>query len=54
LGVDSIGIAADRRKYEAEKYWKFREFFSVASAWLEMNFVSLEPVGGRKEPIEQN
>jgi vancomycin permeability regulator SanA len=54
LGVDSIGITADRRKYEAEKYWKFREFFSVASAWLEINFVSQEPIGGEKEPIEQN
>jgi vancomycin permeability regulator SanA len=54
LGIDSIGITADRRKYEAEKYWRFREFFSVASAWLEMNFVSLEPMGGKKEPIEQN
>lgn len=54
LGVDSIGITADRRRYEAEKYWKFREFFSVASAWLEMNFVSLEPVGGKKEPIKKN
>lgn len=54
LGVDSIGITADRRKYEAERYWKFREFFSSASAWLEMNFVSFKPMGGRKEPIEQN
>jgi vancomycin permeability regulator SanA len=54
LGVDSIGITADRRKYEAERYWKFREFFSVASAWLEMNFVPLEPIGGEKEPIKQN
>lgn len=54
LGVDSIGITGDRRKYEAEKYWKFREFFSAASAWFEMNFVSLEPIGGKKEPIRQN
>jgi len=32
----------------------FREFFSMASAWFEMNFVSLEPIGGKKEPIDQN
>ena len=54
LGVDSIGITADRRKYEAERYWIFREFFSVASAWFEMNFLSFEPILGKKEPIEQN
>jgi vancomycin permeability regulator SanA len=54
LSVDSIGITADRRKYEGERYWKFREFFSRASAWYEMNFVSSEPIGGKKEPIEQN
>ncbi len=53
LGVDSVGITADRRKYEAERYWRFREFFSVASAWFEMNFVSLEPIGGKKELIGQ-
>ena len=52
LDVDSIGITADRRKYEGERYWAFREFFSRASAWYEMNFVSFEPIGGKKEPIE--
>jgi vancomycin permeability regulator SanA len=52
LGVDSLGITADRRKYEGERYWAFREFFSRASAWYEMNFVSFEPIGGDKEPIE--
>jgi vancomycin permeability regulator SanA len=54
LGVDSIGITADRRKYEGERYWVFREFFSVASAWFEMNFLSFELIHGNKEPIEQN
>ncbi len=51
LGVDSIGITANRRKYLGENYWAFREFFSTASAWLEMNFWSFEPIGGAKEPI---
>jgi len=51
LGVDSIGITANRRKYEGEKYWAFREFFSTASAWFEMNFLPFAPVGGQKEPI---
>ncbi len=53
LGVDSIGITADRRQYEGNKYWTFREFFSAASAWFEMNFLPFEPIRGDKEPIEQ-
>ena len=51
LGVDSIGITANRRKYLGENYWAFREFFSTASAWFEINIWSFEPVGGAKEPI---
>jgi vancomycin permeability regulator SanA len=53
LGVESVGITADRRKYEGSRYWSFREFFSVASAWFEMNFLPFEPIGGEKQPIQQ-
>lgn len=53
LGVDSIGITANRRKYEGERYWAFREFFSRASAWFEINFRPFAPIGGHKEPIQQ-
>lgn len=52
LGVESVGITANRRKYQAEGHWAFREFFSVASAWFEMNFLPFEPIGGQKEPIQ--
>ena len=52
LGVDSLGITANRRKYEGENYWAFREFFSRPSAWFEMNFLPFEPVKGEKEPIQ--
>ena len=51
MEVDSIGIVANRRNYLAENYWAFREFFSVASAWFEMNFIPFEPIKGNKEPI---
>lgn len=55
LGLDSVGITANRRIYEGQGNgtWAFREFFSAASAWFEINFLPLEPVGGQKEPIEQ-
>ena len=53
LGVDSLGIKANRRKYLHENNWAVREFLAVASAWFEMNFLPFEPVGGEKEPIQQ-
>lgn len=53
LGVDSIGIMANRRKYLAENHWAFREFFSTASGWLEINFLPLQTIGGEKQPIAQ-
>jgi vancomycin permeability regulator SanA len=52
LGIDSIGITANRRTYLGENYWAFREFFSRSSAWLEMNFLPFEPIKGEKEPIQ--
>ena len=51
LGVDSIGITADRRQYQGRRRWAVREFFSVFGAWFEMNFMSFAPIGGKKEPI---
>jgi SanA protein len=53
LGIDSIGITANRRKYEGEKYWSFREFFSRASAWSEINFLPFALIGGERELINQ-
>lgn len=52
IGIDSIGIKANLRPYVGEDYWTFREFFSVASAWFEMNFVPFQPIEGKKEPIQ--
>jgi vancomycin permeability regulator SanA len=52
LGVESVGITANRRKYLGENYWAFREFFSVFSAWFEINFLPFEPIKGEKEPIQ--
>lgn len=52
IGIDSSGIIANRRQYLGEDYWAFREFFSVFSAWFEMNFIPFEPIKGEKEPIK--
>jgi len=51
MGIDVTGITSDRYRYKEENYWRFREFFSVISAWFEMNFVPFKPIGGEKTPI---
>ena len=53
LGIDSVGITANRRVYDNERYFNFREFFSAAGAWFEINILSPEVAGGEKQPIEQ-
>jgi vancomycin permeability regulator SanA len=53
LGVESVGITSNRRKYLGERRWAVREFFSLFGAWFEMNFVDFAPIGGEKEPIVQ-
>lgn len=53
LGVDSIGITANKRKYSGQGNGSLREFISVAKAWFEINFISLEPIKEQKEPIQK-
>lgn len=53
IGIESIGIKADRRKYRDEGIWNKREFLAVLSAWFEINFVPFKPIGGKKAPIDQ-
>lgn len=52
LGVDSIGITANRRTYIGERHWAVREFFSRFGAWFEINFYEFDPIGGQKESIQ--
>ena len=53
LGVESIGITANRRTYDREDYYHLREFFSIASAWFEINIMPFEVAKGEKQPIGQ-
>lgn len=53
LGVDSIGITANRRVYDAEGYFNNREFFAIPSAWFEINIWSPAVTKGEKQPIGQ-
>ena len=52
LGIDSIGVDTKRRDYIAEWYSWFREFFSRAAAWFEINFWSYPLEQDEQQPIQ--
>jgi SanA protein len=51
LGIDAVGVAADRRDYFSARYWWLREVAAVTRAWLDLNFLHPMPVLGEKLPI---
>ena len=51
LGIDVVGVAADRRNYRSARYWWLRELAATSKAWLDLNFLHPLPVLGNKEPI---
>ncbi len=53
LGVDSIGLLADRRDYttSAQIGWSIRETAALAEAWFDLNVTHPLPVLGEKIPI---
>ncbi|MBN1579663.1 MAG: YdcF family protein [Anaerolineae bacterium] len=51
LGIDVVGVAADRREYYLARFWWVREVAAVSRAWLDLNFLHPTPVLGDKEPI---
>jgi SanA protein len=51
LGIDAVGVAADRREYWSARYWWLRELAAVSRAWLDLNFLHPTPVLGEKLPI---
>ena len=55
MGIDAIGVDADRRPYgdEAEAWWSLREVPATAGAWLDVNVLHPTPVLGEKMPIDR-
>ena len=53
LGVESIGLKANLRRYNDEDAWEKREFLAVVNAWVDVHLFPPNPLGGEKEPIEQ-
>lgn len=52
LGVESVGIKADRRQYARPRRLAFRETFSIFGAWFDLNIYAWKPISGKKEPIQ--
>ncbi|MFP3896620.1 MAG: vancomycin high temperature exclusion protein [Anaerolineales bacterium] len=51
LGIDAVGVAADRRHYvHIEGYW-WRELLATTLAWWEVKIARPTPILGQKEPI---
>ncbi|MEA3407476.1 MAG: ElyC/SanA/YdcF family protein [Chloroflexota bacterium] len=51
LGIDAVGVAADRRDYvHIEGYW-WRELLATTLAWWEVKIARPKPILGEKEPI---
>jgi len=53
LGIDSLGLIADRRVYDANSVtgWQLREAAATLAAWIDVNIAHPVPVLGDKIPI---
>src|SRR3989304_1279557 len=53
LGVDSLGVSADRRAYAASSmtWWSIREAAATVGAWFDLNVTHPLPVLGDQLPI---
>ena len=51
LGIEVVGVSADRQNYRQARYWWWRELAAVNKAWLDLHFLHPTPVLGEKEPI---
>ena len=49
LGLEAVGVAADRRSYRRSGWYEVREAAALARAWLDLNLLRPVPILG--EPI---
>ena len=52
LGIESVGVVADRRVYQTLRWWELREVLAMAAAWWDVNVSHPTPVLGEKLPIQ--
>ena len=51
LGVESVGLSADRRTYLSNPYYQLRDAVASLRAWWDVKIARPEPVLGAKEDI---
>ena len=51
LGLDAVGVIADRRPYYGEDWYKWREVPATLVAWWQVHVTRPEPILGEKLPI---
>ncbi len=54
MGIQAVGVVADRGIYGAERWWEMREVLATAAAWWDVNVRHPVPVLGEKLPIQMN
>jgi SanA protein len=54
LGLEAVGVVADRHRYTRESWYELREAFALARAWLDVNLLKPRPVLGDPIPVDWN
>jgi SanA protein len=52
LGLDVVGVAADRHRYIRASWFSLRELFALLRAWLDLNLLRPLPVLGDPIPVD--
>lgn len=52
IGLDSIGIVADRHQYVYIRWYRLRELLALARAWLDVSWLHPLPVLGDPIPVD--
>ena len=52
LGLEVIGVVADRHRYIRTPWYQLRELFALSRAWLDLNLLRPLPVLGEPIPVD--
>ena len=52
LGLDVVGVVSDRHIYRGGSWYRFRELFALARAWIDVTLYRPLPVLGDPIPVD--
>jgi len=52
LGIETVGVVADRHTYIRSAWFELRELFALMRAWLDLNLLRPVPVLGERIPVD--